>query len=175
MLFHISEESTITSFEPRASEFTSDPVVWAIDTTRLHNYLLPRECPRVTYYADGKTSNVDIDRFLGATKAVIAIESIWLRRVHSCRLYCYCLPSETFELIDECAGYYVSRMAVSAESVKVFDDLIIEIARREVELRIMSNLWQLHDAVYESSLQFSMIRMRNALPRIVKNTVITET
>ena len=51
MLFHISEESDIARFEPRASEYATGLVVWAIDETRLCNYLLPRECPRVTYYA----------------------------------------------------------------------------------------------------------------------------
>jgi hypothetical protein len=36
---------------------------------------------------------------------------------------------------------------------------------RRVELRLMPNLWSLHDAVASSTLQFSMIRMRNAAPR----------
>jgi hypothetical protein len=26
-----------------------DPVVWALDDQRLRNYLVPRDCPRVTY------------------------------------------------------------------------------------------------------------------------------
>jgi hypothetical protein len=47
MLFHISEEPGIELFEPRVSEGRG-PVVWAIDADRLRNYLLPRECPRVT-------------------------------------------------------------------------------------------------------------------------------
>jgi Family of unknown function (DUF6886) len=32
-------------------------------------------------------------------------------------------------------------------------------------LRVMPSLWQLHDAVVASTLQFSIIRMRNAQPR----------
>jgi hypothetical protein len=36
--------------------------------------------------------------------------------------------------------------------------------RRGVELRVLPTLWPLRDAVLESSLQFSMIRMRNATP-----------
>ena len=55
MLFHISEEADIQKFEPRSSEYTAEPVVWAIDTKRLRNYLLPRECPRETYYAVAST------------------------------------------------------------------------------------------------------------------------
>ncbi len=50
MLFHVSEESGIKRFEPRALEGGGKPVVWAIDDARLRNYLVPRDCPRVTFY-----------------------------------------------------------------------------------------------------------------------------
>ena len=36
---------------------------------------------------------------------------------------------------------------------------------RVTEVRIVRSLWPLHDAVVTSTLQCSMIRMRNALPR----------
>src|SRR5215510_14713624 len=107
-LFHISEEFSIARFEPRASEYLDELVVWAITEQRLCNYLLPRDCPRVTYYAGPDTSAADIAQFLGSSQAVVAIESGWLERVRTCRLYCYHLLSETFECLDECAGYYVS-------------------------------------------------------------------
>ena len=48
MFFHVCEESGIREFEPRTSEYTIEPVVWAIDASRLRSYLLPRDCPRVT-------------------------------------------------------------------------------------------------------------------------------
>ena len=165
MLFHISEESGITRFEPRLSEAVSEPVVWAIDAARLRNYLVPRECPRVTYYAGPETTRADVERFLGSSPAVVAVEAGWFDRLHSCRLYCYHLPSETFESIDDCAGYFVSRVPVVPAGVEIFDDPIAELLKRGVELRFVPNLWSLHDAVVASSLQFSLIRMRNALPR----------
>jgi hypothetical protein len=31
MLFHVSEESGIVRFEPRPSQYTDEPVVWAVD------------------------------------------------------------------------------------------------------------------------------------------------
>jgi hypothetical protein len=34
-----------------------------------------------------------------------------------------------------------------------------------VDFRVVPNLWPLRDAVAASTLQFSIIRMRNALPR----------
>jgi hypothetical protein len=49
MLFHVSEEPGTERFEPRAPAGAGDPVVWAIDAERLRNYLVPRECPHVTY------------------------------------------------------------------------------------------------------------------------------
>ena len=162
MLFHVSEQAGIERFEPRWSEIANQNAVWAIDAERLCNYLLPRECPRVTYYAGPQTVDADVKRFLGESKAVVAIESEWFERVRSCRLFCYHFPSETFASIDECAGYYVSNVPVVPARVEVLDDLILELLDRGVELRIGPRLWPLRDEVVKSTLQFSLIRMRNA-------------
>ena len=165
MLFHISEDANIERFEPRASGGDEPPKVWAVDGARLRNYLLPRECPRVTYYAGDATTDSDRERFLGSSEVVVAVEIGWFGRISACRLYCYHLPPDTFECVDDCAGYYVSREAVSPERVEVIDEMIPALLDRGVELRLLPNLWSLHDAVAASSLRFSMIRMRNALPR----------
>ena len=165
MLFHVSEESGIERFEPRASAYTGDLVVWAIDVDRLRNYLVPRECPRVTYYAGRETDAADVERFLGSSAAVVAVESNWLEHLRSCRLYCYHMPPDTFECIDECAGYFVSRVPVVPTNVQAVDDPIAELLSRGVELRFVPDLWPLRDAVVASTLQFSLIRMRNARPR----------
>src|SRR5215831_13027227 len=141
MLFHVSEEPGIKLFEPRVSQYVQEPVVWAIDSDRLRNYLLPRECPRVTFYAGTKTTSADVERFLGSSPAIVAVESGWLERLRSCQLYSYHLPSETFECIDECAGYFVSRVSVVPTSVDVFDDPIAELLNRGVELRFVPSLW----------------------------------
>lgn len=165
MLFHVSEEPGLEKFEPRPSDYVAEPVVWAIDEARLHNYLVPRDCPRVTYYAGSDTSATDAERFLGSSSAVVAVESGWWERLRSCRLYCYHFPPDTFECIDECAGYFVSRTAVAPAHVEIIDDSIAELLKRGVELRFVPDLWRLRDEVVRSSLQFSIIRMRNALPR----------
>jgi Family of unknown function (DUF6886) len=169
MLFHVSEQSGIERFEPRSSPYADGPVVWAISADRLPNYLLPRECPRVTYYAGPETTATDVERFLGSSPAVIAVESTWLERLRSCRLYCYHLPPHTFECLDECAGYFVSPRPVVPTSVQVFGDLLAALLGRGVELRVLPNLWSLRDAVASSTLRFSLIRMRNALPRQTPN------
>jgi hypothetical protein len=165
MLFHLSEEPGIERFHPRPSEYTSEPVVWAINADRLHNYLMPRDCPRVTWYAGRETTAADVDRFLGSSPAVVAIENGWLERLRSCRLYSYQMPPESFECLDECAGYFASRMAVEPVAVEIIEDLPGELLRRGIELRFVPSLWELRDAVVASTLQFSIIRMRNAQPR----------
>jgi hypothetical protein len=104
-------------------------------------------------------------RLLGSSTAVVAVEHAWLARLRSARLYCYQLPPDTFESRDSCAGYFVSRAPVVPLDVRVIDDCLSELIRRGVEVRVMSNLWHLRDAVVSSTLQFSIIRMRSALPR----------
>lgn len=165
MLFHVSEDRGIERFEPRQLGVGGSSVVWAIDADRLRNYLVPRDGPRVTYYAGPATTPADKKRFLASGTAVVAIETTWYKPLQSCRLYCYHLPPDTFECIDECAGYFVSPVAVAPASAEAISDPINQLARLGVELRVLPNLWPLRDAVVAPSLQFSIIRMRNALPR----------
>lgn len=169
MLRHISEESGITRFDPRPSKFTEESVVWAVDERRLRNYLFPRDCPRVAYYAGSETTPDDVDRFLGSSAAVIAIESAWWERARSCRLYCYAFPPDSFELLDECAGYYVSRVPVAPTSVELIEHPLTRLFSYGVELRIIPELWTLRDAVLASTLQFSFIRMSNAGPPLYRD------
>ncbi len=106
-----------------------------------------------------------MERFLGSSPIVIAIETSWFERLRSCRLYCYQMPPVTFERLDECAGYFISRVAVVPSRVEFIDDPMAELLRRGVELRFLPDLWSLRDGVVASSLQFSLIRMPNAAPR----------
>lgn len=172
-LYHLSEESNITRFEPRPNPANNplnlpEPIVWAIGGHLLHNYLFPRDCPRVTFYARPDSDSADVERFFGHTAArhIVTIESRWLEAVRNGRLYCYELPGETFTVIDEGAGYYIAHQPVIPRSMRVIDDLLGELASREVEVRITPSLWPLRDAVLNSTLQFSFIRMRNAIPRL---------
>jgi hypothetical protein len=165
MLFHVSEEPGIRRFEPRPSPTAGEAVVWAVDAERLRNYLLPRECPRVTYYAGPETTAADAERFLGSGPAVVAVEGRWLERLRACRLYLYEMPPRSFACTDECAGYFVSREAVEPACVHVVEDVLATLLGRGAELRLMPDLWPLRDAVVASSLRYSIIRMRNAAPR----------
>src|SRR5258706_7723093 len=169
-LYHSSDAPGITRFDPRPAPPTSRQVgsmVWAIDHAHLHNYLLPRDCPRVTFYALPKSTAEDVARLMAGTSAryVVAIESGWMPRVLAERLYMYDLPGDTFTLLDAGAGYYVSREPVVPRTMTTLGDLLSALLAHEVELRVMPSLWKLCDALVTSTLQFSIIRMRNALPR----------
>jgi hypothetical protein len=167
-LFHVSEEAGIQIFEPRPSPsffkaITGDGV-FAIDGKLLHNYLLPRDCPRVTYYATPATADPDKEKFIGLSNAthVITIESGWYQRLKETTLYSYEFPADGFTVIDECAGYYISYKPVVPLSVTPVTDIIAELLSRNIELRFTPSLIRLADAVSKSTLNFSNIRMRNA-------------
>jgi len=168
VLFHISEEPDIPVFKPRPSpshfDMITGDVVFAIDPVLLHNYLLPRDCPRVTFYKGAQSTQEDITRFMGETAAdfVMAVESGWLPVIERTTLYCYELPADTFTLLDECAGYYISYQAVMPLSVRPVNNILEELLTRNIELRFMPSLWKLAEAIKQSTLYFSIIRMRNA-------------
>ena len=170
-LFHLSENPNIARFNPRpppsAGSGQAGLMVWAVGQRLLHNYLLPRDCPRVTFYAGAASSAEDIAKLLGTSSAsyVVAIETGWVPALRSAKLYQYELPPASFVSVDEGAGYYISREPVIPLSVTPIADLLGALLASDVELRVMPSLWKLHDAVASSTLQFSIIRMRNALPR----------
>jgi hypothetical protein len=121
----------------------------------------------VTFFALSTSAPEDIDRLLAGTSArfVVAVESTWLPTIRDARLYVYELPTETFRVFNPAAGYYVSSEPVTPLRTATIDDVLAALIERDVELRIMPSLWKLCDAVVASTLQFSMIRMRNAQPR----------
>lgn len=169
-LYHVSDQPGIRLFEPRPAPHlgigVAGDVVWAVDEGHLHNYLLPRDCPRVTFYATEQSDPTDVERLIGPSGAgcVVAIESHWLPEVQRQRLYKYELDPHDFEVFDEGAGYYISRRPVAPLSEHKIDDILGALLEHDVELRIMASLWELREVVIHSTLQFSIIRMKNARP-----------
>jgi hypothetical protein len=170
-LYHVSEEDGIAVFEPRLppspDSGVQDEVVWAIDEEHLPNYLLPRDCPRVTFSVSAHTTSEDRGAHFGASigRRVVAIESAWRERITICRLFVYEMPRQEFQLADRSAGYWVARKPVVPTAVTEVADCLAEIQKRRAEVRICGELWPLYDSVVCSTLDYSVIRMRNALPR----------
>jgi hypothetical protein len=167
-LFHVSEEPGITEFHPRPSpqvyKGIKGNVVFAISHEMLHNYLLPRDCPRVTYYAGTDSDTKDIKHFFGnsVVKFIVTIEDGWLERVNNTILYIYEMPDDYFELLDATAGYYISYRRAEPLNVSVIKDIPAELKKLNVELRTLLSLKILAEQVSKSSLKYSIIRMRNA-------------
>lgn len=167
-LFHISEDPDIRVFEPRTSpsyfEGIRGKVVFAVSETVLHTYLLPRDCPRVTFYPTPKTSARDREKFFGNSLAdfVIAVEQRWYQAIQQVVLYCYEFPVDNFTLLDQGAGYYISYESVIPIAMQPKSNVLEEFQNRKVELRVLDTLGTLAKEVSESTLQYSLIRMRNA-------------
>ena len=168
-LFHVSEDGSIVRFEPRPppspdSGVTGD-AIWAVAESHLPNYLLPRDCPRICFRRGPATSDAEAELFLGGAARVVAFESAWLDRVRSASLALYEMPVELFQEASPEAGYWISRQAVTPRAVTRLDDVLGALAGAETEVRILQDFWPLRDAVVRSSLEFSIIRTRNARPR----------
>ena len=141
-------------------------MVWAIDTQHLHNYLLPRNCPRVTFFTVPNSDPEDVKRLMGVTSAkhVVAIEAGWLQKIQKHCLYQFVFDAEDFTLVDQVAGYWISRKPAIPIAQTKIDDILTALLKHDVELRIMPRLWKLREAVINSTLGYSIIRMNKAQP-----------
>ena len=164
-LSHFSEDATIVQFAPRAPLARPDiePLVWAIDGWHAPLYFFPRDCPRVCFWPLPSTTPEDYERYFGAVagRMVIAIESAWLERVRTTRLYRYRMPNETFTDIHD-HGVHVSRQTVTPLGVEPVGDLLDALACADVELHIAPSLVPIGRAIIRTTLHYSLIRMRNA-------------
>jgi hypothetical protein len=169
-LYHISDKPGIRRFDPRPAPSQSARqeglMVWAIDWDHLHNYLLPRNCPRVTFFPNEDSDPEDVEKLMCGTTAkhVVAIEAIWLPEVQKQCLYQYDFDSKDFTCVDQIAGYWISRKPVIPVAENKIDDILSELLKHEVELRVMPSLWKLREAVIHSTLGYSIIRMNKAQP-----------
>lgn len=170
-LFHVSEERNIGFFEPRLPSRQdldqTKGIVWAINEKCLPNFLTPRNCPRVCFHINAETTKEDKTRYFSSSTGhhVVVVENKWLQRMQDTKLYLYEFDSTEFNLLDENAGYYVSdKKQVPIDCVEIID-LFEALSNRNVELKTVDSLWQIHDEIQHSTLSFSMCRMKFATPR----------
>lgn len=165
ILYHFSEDPSIQRFDPRIINKETVAKVWTIDETHAPHYYFPRECPRVCVWPKEDTSLSDIQYFFGLSKThrMIAIESAWYERVSKGHIYRYSFDPVDFQIHEPNAGYYISTRSVEPLNVERIDDLIGAIISQGIELRVTPFLQPLKEFIIKSSINFSMIRMRNAL------------
>ena len=155
-LWHVSEDDSIRRFEPR------DGKVWAIDTWHLPLYWFPRDCPRACWWAKDDTIGEDVERWLGGDRMrrVHAIESSWLDRMRTARVVAYRMPDRTFEPWDK---FFISSEPVEPLELVELGDLLARHADAGIELRVMPSLYPSWDDVIRTTLEYSGIRLRNAV------------
>ncbi|MFY0516765.1 DUF6886 family protein [Lysinibacillus sp. UGB7] len=170
-IFHVSEESDIQVFQPRLPTRTDlDPtkgLVWAIDDKCLPNFLTPRNCPRICYHIGTNTAEIDKRTYLASTSCshVVVIENKWFALMKNTKLFLYEFDINQFTLQDENAGYYVSETTQTPIAKFEVVDLFQELFTRNIELRIVDNLWDIYDDIQKTTFNWSMCRMHFAQPR----------
>lgn len=169
VLWHVSDDSGIARFEPRAisSHDSPDPLVWAIDDEHVPAYWFPRDCPRGTFWATADTIDADVEVFLSGERGrrVHAIQHGWLAELQRAQMYAYRLPAASFERYPRAAGHWVARVPVEPLEVVPLGDLVDRHAEAGIELRLVPDLAALWQRVIASTLEFSGIRLRNLAAR----------
>ena len=158
VLWHFSEDPSLGRFAPRNGK------VWAIADAYSWLYWFPRDCPRACFWAVHTTTHDDVELWLDGDerRRVAVIESTWLERLRSVTLYAYRMPREPFALVEDERFYIASTTVDALECVEV-GDLLARHAEAGIELRIAPALYPLWDRVTATSLDFSGIRLRNAV------------
>jgi len=96
---------------------------------------------------------------------VVALEAAWLPRLRTARLFVYEMPPASFEEALPEAGYWISRQGVTPLGCEAKTDLLAALTDAGAEVRLLRDFWPLAEAVVASSLEFSILRRRNAQPR----------
>lgn len=91
---------------------------------------------------------------------VIAVESVWLERIRTTALYRYRLPDQPFISLRD-HGVHISRETVTPEAVEPMRDLLQRLVEADVELRLCPSLVPLGRAIIQTTLHYSLIRMRH--------------
>ena len=79
------------------------------------------------------------------------------------RLYAYRMPPEPFDVVEDDRFYIASTTGRTAIERVELGDLLARHADAGVELRVAPSLYPLWDKVIETTLDFSGIRLRNAV------------
>ncbi len=168
VLYHFSEDPNITRFVPHVPRTNPEHrrAVWAIDAEHAPLYWFPRDCPRVTVWPLQPDDLVKFQqRFATAASRLHAMESSWLERMRTTRIYRYEFEPTSFVPWDEANGQWIAEREIVPISVTHVDDLLEAHALAGIELRIVPSLWPLHDVAVGGEFDFSMVRMHNAKQR----------
>lgn len=165
VVFHYSEDGTISRFAPHVPQTNPShpPAVWAMDAEHSPLYWFPRDCPRISVWADDDAHRAILrDTFETDATRICACESHWVDGMRRARVYRYTFAGDGFAPSTGAQGQYISGEVVTPQSVEVLDDLMGLHAAAEVELRFTPKLGTLMDRMLASGLPFSFVRIRDA-------------
>lgn len=169
VLFHFSEDPSITRFEPHVPRTNPDhaPAVWAIDDAHAPLYWFPRDCPRVTAWPrDGSDVEAFRSAFTTTATRVHAIELAWLQRMRTTSVYRYSFDAAHFRPWPDASGQWISDSAVEPVDVTGLGDLLDLHVHAGIELRAVPTLWPFLDLAVDDRWDFSIVRKANAAPRL---------
>ncbi|WP_370541728.1 DUF6886 family protein [Actibacterium sp. 188UL27-1] len=172
MLFHFSDDPTITEFVPRSvrvpvarkpgQEWLNGPLVWAIEEAYQALYLFPRDCPRILVWPTATSQPDDIKQIWRESRArmIAYVEHDWMDRIAGASLWRYDLPNDNFLALGD-VGMWVSHDAVIPKECAHLRDLPGLIEKSGSELRVTEDLSTLR-SLWTTSLHVSGIRLKNA-------------
>ncbi len=171
-MLHFSEDPTVESFVPHvaATARQGTAYVWAVDAARAPAYWFPRQCPRVAAWVTPTSRDRDVEGILGpgGGDRVHATEYRWLERMRTVELFAYRFPAHAFEPMGEPEphAHVTTRAVRPLGPPEPVGDLFALHAAAGIALRILPDLREFWAAVHTSTLGFSGIRLRNAVPPI---------
>jgi hypothetical protein len=167
-VLHFSEDPNILRFEPHVAATARQPeaYVWAVDHERAPDYWFPRQCPRAMAWTVPTTAETDRVAILGpgGGTRVHAVEYDWLPAMMSVKLFAYRFSAKAFRPIGE----PVSHALVATETVtplgpaEPVGDLMALHSEGGIQLKVLNNIRPFWNAVTNSTLGFSAIRVHNA-------------
>lgn len=164
-VYHFSEDSTLRRFAPHVppSNPSHPPAVWAIDDDHAPLYWFPRSVPRISVWAyDDDQQQLLTERFGTESHRIVAAEQRCLDEIRAARIYRYGFDASQFEPWELADGQYIASDVVYPDEIEVIDDVIAAQCAAGVELRLTPRLGALMDAILESGLPFSFVRIRDA-------------
>jgi len=168
-LYHFSDVGDIEVFIPRAPlrHPHAEPLVYAMSEGESPLYLFPRDCPRISTWVTGETSEAERKLFFASGPARIksfidrASEAHW----RTGQIYRYTFDAEGFE---DCQGYgdWISRSTQRPIHVELIDNLPVAAEKHGMSVDVVDSLVDLGHRLYDyaamrwtTTLHVSMVRM----------------
>lgn len=166
-LFHYSEDPAIARFSPHVppSNPSSLPYVWTVEARYAPLYWFPRDCPRVTVWANDAAQRARLcELFATERERVHFAPSTQRAALHACTLYEYTFDATPFSPWPVAEGQWVSSTPVEPLRVLHVGDIEARQHAAGVDLRFTDDLAAARDAVLACRLPFSIVRYRNYRP-----------